>query len=70
MSYHESPIPAAINPSVQNGVVDDEEVLKRIASARERACKERERGRGEGGEGEIESSVSFGKCESERLGIV
>jgi hypothetical protein len=56
MSYHESPIPAAINPSVQNGVVDDEEVLKLIASATERACKERERerererGRGEGEE--------------------
>lgn len=69
MSYHESPIPAAINPSVQNGVVDDEEVLKRIASARERACKERERERRRR-RGEIESSVSFGKCESERLGIV
>jgi hypothetical protein len=55
MSYHESPIPAAINPSVQNGVVDDEEVLKLIASATERACKERERERERGrGEGEEE----------------
>jgi hypothetical protein len=69
MSYHESPIPAAINPSVQNGVVDDEEVLKRIASARERACKERERERRRR-RGEIEGSVSFGKCEGERLWIV